>query len=106
MRAFTHVFVAGPEFAPEAFVCRESVTPPTDTFVWALTVVTPVSVEVSVTEQLPVPPVGVHRDRDAPDGQGRRRVTGDLARSRRAEGDRALAGRVRVRAGGRARAGR
>jgi hypothetical protein len=58
--AFTHVFVAGPELAPVPSVFLASTTPPTTTVLWALTVVTPVTDEVSVTWQEPVPPVVVH----------------------------------------------
>ena len=41
--AFTHVFVAGPELPRVPSVFRVSETPPTDTVVCALTVVTPVT---------------------------------------------------------------
>jgi hypothetical protein len=60
IRAFTHVFTAGPESPPVPFVVRVSETPPTDTVVLALTTVIPVTAEVSVIVQLPVPPAVVH----------------------------------------------
>ena len=60
IRAFTHRFVAGPEFGADPSVFRVSETPATDTVVCADTVVTPVSAEVSVIVQEPVPPPVVH----------------------------------------------
>jgi hypothetical protein len=54
--AFTHRFVTGPEFDPVPSVFRISVTPPTATVVCALTVDTPVVVELNATLQEPVPP--------------------------------------------------
>ena len=42
------------------FVWRVSETPPTESVVCALTVVTPVTAELSVIVQLPVPPTVVH----------------------------------------------
>jgi hypothetical protein len=58
--AFTHVFVAGPEFAPTPFVSRCSDTPPTERVVCALTVVIPVTFESRLIWQEPVPPAVVH----------------------------------------------
>jgi len=60
MRAFTQVLVAGPELAPTPSVLRVSDTPPTESVVWALTFVTPVTADVMVVVQLPEPPVVVH----------------------------------------------
>src|SRR5207253_3402555 len=60
IRALTHVFAAGFEFAPTPFVCRVSETLPTETVVCAETVVTPVVLDVNVMVQLPVPPAVVH----------------------------------------------
>src|SRR5580765_3564011 len=57
--AFTHVFVAGPEFAPAPFVCRVSETPPIESVEWALTVDTPVTLDTRSTVQLP-PETTVH----------------------------------------------
>lgn len=54
--ASTQFFTARPELPPEPFVVRLSTTPPTVTAVEALTVVTPVALDVRVTEQEPVPP--------------------------------------------------
>ena len=60
IRAFTHVFTAGPEFAPVPSVFRVKGTPPTVTVVCALTVVTPVTAEDRPIVQEPVPPAVVH----------------------------------------------
>src|SRR5262249_51148119 len=54
--AADHVLVAGPEFAPVAFVVRVSETPLTDTVVLALTVVVPAVGGLMTTVQEPVPP--------------------------------------------------
>ena len=58
--ASAHSFVAAPELAPTPLVSRCSETPPTLTVVWALTTVVPVTAELSVIVQLPVPPAVVH----------------------------------------------
>jgi hypothetical protein len=58
--AFTQRFVAGPEFAAVPFACRVRETPPTETVVCAETTVTPVTPDVRLIEQLPVPPAVVH----------------------------------------------
>ena len=52
--AFTHRFVAGAEFAPVPSVFRVSETPPTDSVVCALTVVTPVTADVRSIVQFPL----------------------------------------------------
>ena len=58
--ASTHLFVAGPEFAPAPSVLRVSETPATASVVCALTVVTPVTAELRLIVQEPVPPDVVH----------------------------------------------
>ena len=69
--AFTQRFIAGPEFGATPSVERVSVSPPTETVVDARTAQTPVTAEVSVIEQEPVPPAVVQlpRRRAAVDGE-------------------------------------
>ena len=62
--AFTHRFVAGPEFAPVAVACGASARRHRPRrVVCALTVVTPVTAEVRSIVQEPVPPDGRARIR-------------------------------------------
>src|SRR3954463_14534697 len=56
IRALTQVLTAGPELSPLASVSRVSDTPPTDTVVWADTVVTPVTADERSIVHEPVPP--------------------------------------------------
>ena len=61
IRALTHVLTAGPEFAAGAVrVPRQRDAADRQRRVRADTVVTPVTAEVSVIVQLPVPPTVVH----------------------------------------------